>query len=163
MPRIFDNIERSLLPALRDTIQRANRADFCVGYFSLRGGKAIDGLIDKWAGGAGQQSRLLVGMQGLPLHELRLAHCLLPQEDQISNQAIIHLKRRLAQAFRAQLSFGAPTDEDEAGLRRLSAQLKAGKVVMKLFLPIRSMQSSICASIQTLTTPSPVLNPEAPR
>ena len=97
MPRIFDNIERSLLPALRDTIQRANRADFCVGYFSLRGGKAIDGLIDKWAGEIGQQSRLLVGMQGLTLHELRLAHCLLPQEDQISNQAVIHLKRHLAQ------------------------------------------------------------------
>lgn len=32
MPRIFDNIEQSLLPALRETIQVANRADFCMGY-----------------------------------------------------------------------------------------------------------------------------------
>lgn len=134
MPRIFDNIERSLLPALRDTIQLAHRADFCVGYFNLRGWKAIDGLIDKWAGGAGQQCRLLVGMQRHPQDELRTAYSLLPQEDQRSNQAVIRLKRRLAQEFRAQLSFGAPTDEDEAGLRRLSAQLKAGKVVVKLFL-----------------------------
>lgn len=134
MPRIFDNIERSLLPALRDTIQLASRADFCVGYFNLRGWKAIDGLIDKWEGGAGQQCRLLVGMQRLPQDELRTAYSLLPQEDQMSNQAVIRLKRRLAQEFRAQLSFGAPTDEDEAGLRRLSAQLKAGKVVVKLFL-----------------------------
>ncbi len=134
MPRIFDNIERALLPALRDTIQLAHRADFCVGYFNLRGWKAIDGLIDKWAGGAGQQCRLLVGMQRLPQDELRTAYSLLPQEDQISQQAVIRLKRRLAQEFRAQLSFGAPTDEDEAGLRRLSAQLKAGKVVVKLFL-----------------------------
>ncbi|MBI5316841.1 MAG: NgoFVII family restriction endonuclease [Nitrospirae bacterium] len=134
MPRIFDNIERSLLPALRDTIQLANRADFCVGYFNLRGWKAIDGLIDKWAGGAGQQCRLLVGMQRLPQDELRTAYSLLPKGDQISNQAVIQLKRRLAQEFRVQLSFGAPTDKDEAGLRRLSAQLKAGKVVVKLFL-----------------------------
>ena len=134
MPRIFENIERSLLPALRETIQLVHRADFCVGYFNLRGWKAIDGLIDKWAGGVGQQCRLLVGMQRLPQDELRTAYSLLPQEDQISNQAVIQLKRRLAQEFRAQLSFGAPTDEDEAGLRRLSAQLKAGKVVVKLFL-----------------------------
>jgi len=52
----------------------------------------------------------------------------------MSNQAVIHLKRRLAEDFRAQLTFGAPNDEDEAGLRRLSAQLKTGKVVVKLFL-----------------------------
>ena len=29
---------------------------------------------------------------------------------------------------------GVPTNADEAGLRRLGAQLKAGKVVVKLFL-----------------------------
>jgi HKD family nuclease len=32
------------------------------------------------------------------------------------------------------LTIGAPTNEDEAGLRRLAAQIKAGKLVVKLFL-----------------------------
>ena len=73
-------------------------------------------------------------MQRLAQDELRIAYSLLPQEDLISQQAVIRLKRRLAEEFRAQLTFGAPTDDDEAGLRRLSAQLKSGKVVVKLFL-----------------------------
>jgi len=134
MPRIFDNIAIDLLPALRDTLEISQRSDFCVGYFNLRGWKAIDGLIEQWAGGERAQCRLLVGMQRLAQDELRLAYRLLPQGDEISQQAVIRLKRRLAEEFRAQLTFGAPTDEDEAGLRRLSAQLKAGKVVVKLFL-----------------------------
>jgi hypothetical protein len=134
MPRIFDNLALDLLPALRDTLAISQCSDFCVGYFNLRGWKAIDALVEKWAGGTGQQCRLLVGMQRLPQDELREAYSLLPREDQISNQAVIRLKRRLAEEFRAQLTIGAPTDADEAGLRRLSAQLKAGKVVVKLHL-----------------------------
>src|SRR5258707_3222754 len=134
MPRIFDNIAADLLPALRQTLDVSDRSDFCVGYFNLRGWKAIDALIEQWPGGPGRQCRLLVGMQRLPQDELRQAYSLLPHEDEVSNQTVIRLKRRLAEEFRAQLTFGAPTDEDEAGLRRLAEQLKAEKVVVKLFL-----------------------------
>jgi superfamily II DNA or RNA helicase len=134
MPRIFDNIALDLLPSLRDTLQISHRADFCVGYFNLRGWKAIDNLIEKWPGGNGSQCRLLVGMQRLAQDELRLAYSLLPNDDQMSQQTVIRLKRRLAEEFRNQLTFGAPNDADEAGLRRLSAQLKTGKLVVKLFL-----------------------------
>jgi hypothetical protein len=134
MPRIFDNIDTDLLPALRETLQISERSDFCVGYFNLRGWKSIDALVEKWEGGVGRQCRLLVGMQRLPQDELRAAYSLLPAEDGMSNQAVIRLKSRLAEEFRSQLTIGAPTDDDEAGLRRLSAQLKAGKLAVKLYL-----------------------------
>jgi superfamily II DNA or RNA helicase len=134
MPRIFDNIATDLLPALRQSLEIGHRSDFCVGYFNLRGWKAIDGVIDQWEGGEGNQCRLLVGMQRLPQDELREAYSLLPKEDELSNQVVIRMKRRLAEEFRNQLTIGAPSDADEAALRRLVAQLKSGKVVVKLFL-----------------------------
>lgn len=134
MPRIFDNIEQQLLPALREALQLSAHADFCVGYFNLRGWKAIDALIEGWYGGKGNQCRLLVGMQKSPHEQLRQLYSLLPQDDTISNEVIIRLKKKLAEDFRNQLTLGVPTDEDETGLRRLVSQLKAGKVVVKLFL-----------------------------
>jgi hypothetical protein len=134
MPRIFDNIEQPLLDALLDTIKVANRADFCVGYFNLRGWKKLDEGVERWTGGDGQCCRLLVGMQRLPQDDLQALFRLDPNADGIDNATAIRLKKDLVRQFRDQLTVGAPTNEDEAGLRRLAAQIRARKVVVKLFL-----------------------------
>lgn len=134
MPQIFDNIEKHLRTALCEAMGLSERADFCVGYFNLRGWRQVDMLVDRWSGGDGHCCRLLVGMQQMPQEQLRSAMGLLKGEEQIDQATAIALKRKLVQDFRDQLMVGIPTNEDEAGLRRLASQILAKKLVVKLFL-----------------------------
>jgi len=133
MPRIFDNIEQHLLPTLRSALEVADRADFCVGYFNLRGWRKVDDLIEKLQGEK-SACRLLVGMQKLPQEELYESKTLIAAGRGIDNNRVIQFKKQIAEEFRKQLTIGTPTNEEEAGLRRLSRQIKAKKVVIKLFL-----------------------------
>ena len=151
MPRIFDNIERSLRPALTETMEVSDRADFCVGYFNLRGWRSIDEHVEKWKGGYGNCCRLLVGMQRLPHADLRIARSLSAIDGQLDNQTALRLKVRLAEEFREQLTIGAPTNEDEAGLRRLAKQIRERKVVVKLFL-----KHPLHAKLYLLFRPDPI-------
>jgi len=151
MPRIFDNIEEKLLPSLQEAIGLSNHADFCVGYFNLRGWKHLDSYIDRWSGDDGSCCRLLVGMQRLPKDDLQEALRFSADEIGIDNQTALRLKKKLAEEFRQQLTLGVPTNEDEMGLRRLADQIKSKKVVVKLYL-----RHSLHAKLYLLFRPDPI-------
>ena len=134
MPRIFDNIDQPLLQALQQTLEFSTHADFCVGYFNLRGWRRIAKYIENWNSGDGECCRLLVGMHRTPDDELRYAMRIIKESGRIDNQTALRLKKKLAEEFREQLTIGIPTREDEIGLRQLAHQLRDEKVKVKLFL-----------------------------
>ncbi len=151
MPRIFDNIDQQLLPALRETLELSSRSDFCVGYFNLRGWKEIGPYIEPWLGGEGHCCRLLIGMAKLPQDELFSALSFSKRDGEIDNQTAVRLKKKLAEEFREQLAIGIPTNQDEIGLRRLAAQIRAKKLVVKLFL-----RHPLHAKLYLLYLPHPI-------
>jgi Helicase conserved C-terminal domain/PLD-like domain len=134
MPRIFDNIDNALLPELSKVLSVSKSADFCVGYFNLRGWRKIDQHIEGWSGQDGNACRLLVGMHKSPEKGLREKLATAFHDDGIDNARALELKKELAEEFRAQLALGSPSNDDEAGLRRLARQIRGGKVTVKLFL-----------------------------
>jgi len=134
MSSIYDNIEQPILPELQAYLKQAYRADFCVGYFNLRGWRQIDADVERFEGGEGQACRLLVGMYRLPKEELRQALAIGVEPERIDQGQAIRLQTLMAQEFRQQLTYGAPSAADEEGLQRLRSQLLAHKLQVKLFL-----------------------------
>lgn len=144
MARIFDNIDLKFTQGLQDIITNAGvkRVDFCVGYFNLRGWDLIIDQIDQLPGDYIEEEsspspihrtcRLLIGMHQPPEEMTRWLYGreeFTPDGDYVRNQ-----KLKIAREFRRQLQLGLPTKKDELTLRRLSQQLKDGKVGVKLYL-----------------------------
>jgi len=53
MPTIYDNVDVPFLEnaqgnGLKDALRISQKGDFCVGYFNLRGWKAIDSVVESW-------------------------------------------------------------------------------------------------------------------
>ena len=91
-------------------------------------------------------------MQRLPGRRTARSPCASPSRDEeIDNQTALRLKKKLAEEFREQLTSACPTNEDEAGLRRLAGQIKAKKVVVKLFL-----RHPLHAKLYLLFRPDPI-------
>lgn len=132
MPKIFDNIENFLVKGLHDTLDVSNRSDFCVGYFNLRGWHQVATYIEKFGGDEEHCCRLLVGMHRSPSEMLKDYYS--NEDYNLDNATAVRLKKDLAQEFKDQLMVGIPTDRDEQALQKLAKQIKAKKVVVKLFL-----------------------------
>ena len=136
MPRIFDNIDRALLEGLKYSIDSAYSADFCVGYFNLRGWRLIANEIESFSGEDNQRCRVLIGMQKLPSTQLYEELKILKSKEDtgISQGRINDLKTIIAREFREQLMIGIPSSVDEKGLQQLRQQLLNNKVKVKLHL-----------------------------
>lgn len=104
MPRVFDNIDQALLPALRDTLAVSERADFCVGYFNLRGWRTIDDLIAEWQPEMGQRCRVLIGMQRPPHEEVRALYQAVGDDALMDNAHATKIKHRFAAHLREQIT-----------------------------------------------------------
>ena len=135
MPRIFDNLETGskLLSALQETFPVSSRADFCVGYFNLRGWGGLAPCVDSWDPDDGP-CRVLIGMQRAPHQEIRDALSVTEGSPGMDNRTAHRLRMQLAEQLRQQLTFGVPSNADERALKQLAQQLRGGKVVVKLFL-----------------------------
>jgi superfamily II DNA or RNA helicase len=141
MPKIYDNINNRLTQGLSDVLKSSFRADFCVGYFNLRGWREIADQIDQLKGGDIQEKseqnhyvcRLLVGMQKLPIDILQeyFNH---NDDIKLSTPKALALKKKIAEEFKEQLTVGSPSAVDEKTLRHLCTQLKEGKLKVRLHL-----------------------------
>ena len=151
MSKIYDNIgDNKFLDGLHGIVCAAGvtRADFCVGYFNLRGwrsvAKDVNGLVGcevkerVFSGGKDQwcdikrKCRLLIGMHR-PMQEI-IHEMYAVNMSHVDDEKAKSWKRSVCIDFRKQLTLGAPTKEDEAALRTLRNHLANGTVTVKLHL-----------------------------
>ncbi|GAC1314268.1 MAG: DEAD/DEAH box helicase [Mucilaginibacter sp.] len=132
MPKIYDNIQNRLHIGLLDSLATSWKADFCVGYFNLRGWGILNENIDHF-NGKDECCRLLVGMQRPEEDLLKLALSNI-NEGLMDNPKALAIRKDIARSFRKQLTLGIPNNQDEKTLQKLKHQLIDEKVKVKLFL-----------------------------
>lgn len=142
MAQIYDNIDVKFTNGLQGIISSlgVKRVDFCVGYFNLRGRNLVVDQIDNLPGDVVYENdiekhrtcRLLIGMHRPPEELIRQLYS--GEEYTPDANDAQKAKLKIAEDFRNQLLLGLPTNADQATLRKLSQQLKDGKVCVKLYL-----------------------------
>ncbi len=142
MPTIYDNIKKHLEEGLTKTLETSKRADFCIGYFNLRGWRKVskqvnnlegDYLPEEFEDDNKYHCRVLIGMQRLPEEEIKEFFSGSYHKTLDNNEAL-KFRKKIAQEFKEQLTIGNPTNEDEKALKQLAKQLKEKKVIVKLHL-----------------------------
>jgi len=142
MARIYDNIDVKFTDGLCGIITNigVKHLDFCVGYFNLRGWNLVVEQIDQIEGTHIYENdermfrvcRLLIGMHRPPEDLIRIIYA---NKDNLTDaEEVKRCKRTIAAEFRKQLTIGVPTAKDEWTLRRLEAQMKDGRVSVRLYL-----------------------------
>lgn len=134
MPRIFDNINLKLETALKESLKLSHRADFCVGFFNLRGWHSISNYIDKFEGGDGKNCRLLIGMQRTPEDLLNELYTVGSENNFMDMAQAQKLKKVMVNEFKEQLVIGIPDKNQETALKHLLRQLKSKKLIVKFYL-----------------------------
>lgn len=127
---IYDNIGEKLLDGLKSVLPGTFRADFCVGYFNLRGWGMLADSVNKISPEAGREScRLIVGMPPDGDEQVVRRHYAEIQVKQNHGAT----KGKYTELLSRQLVFGVPSREAELGLRELQKQLRGGIVKIKLY------------------------------
>ncbi len=149
MSKIFDNAEQKVDDGINAILTNSGvtRADFCVGYFNLRGWKLVCDNIEKLNGETiceaatghfGQTKsvhrtcRLLIGMHSMP-HQY-VQDMFSTKEQKPDGEMVKKCKRALLNDLRKQLTYGYQTSADEHTLQCLQKQLQTRKVVVKVHL-----------------------------
>ncbi len=135
MPQIFDNIHAALTDGLRQVLEDAVSASFCVGYLNLRGWGQIADRVERLEGGEESRAcRVLVGMHRPPEEEMKHLQSIRREHASLDGPALAQFKRRMTESFKEQIEFGVPTSEAERALRQLAKQLRQRKVLVKAFM-----------------------------
>ena len=145
--KIFDNIDEKFEDGLKAILSNVGvmRADFCVGYFNLRGWRQVAAdvqnlsgcnVVEKDAKGVPtpvhRACRLLIGMYRPQSDVIQEMYAI--EKQHVDSETAQKWRKRVASDFRRQLTLGVPTSADEEGLKILRQQLVDGKVCVKLHL-----------------------------
>lgn len=142
MARIYDNIDDTFEQGFNRILDSpgVQRLDCCVGYFNLRGWGLIVDQVDALPGATVWEDdkkffrhcRLLIGMHRPEEEYIRMLYGI--QDTLPDAKMVQECKRKIARDFKKQLTIGLPSRQEEVTLRRLSRQLREGRVVVKLYL-----------------------------
>jgi len=168
--RIFDNIATTFEDGLHAILTNVGveRADFCVGYFNLRGWKQVAEDVDRLPGGDALEKnargivepvhrvcRLLIGMHR-PEADL-ISEMYAIERQSVDSETAQRWRKKVALDFRRQLVLGIPTAADEAALKKLRQQLADGKVCVKLHLRY-SLHAKLYLAHRPKDTSNPIMS-----
>lgn len=172
MSQIFDNRKAKFIDGLHAILTNVGvvRADFCTGYFNLRGWESVAADIEALPGGEvlerdekdGDKEvpihrvcRLLIGMHQPPAELIRKMYGLDSQS--VDSECARKYRRQVVSDFRRQLTLGVPTVKDERTLQTLRRQLREGKVCVKLHLRF-PLHAKLYLAYRPTDTSNPIMS-----